>query len=359
MIVMAKIARKYIRLIFFIILSTVSFYVTPATSEMMFETYKPDQYQVVQGDIGWTIFASGEIDVNAADRLENIIKKENIPQRSRLYIDSVGGNLFGGIKLGKGFRSHELITTVGKLRSSDVYDVAPAVCLSACVPAFIGGAYRYWNAGSVIGVHRFFWESDQGDADLAQVVSAALVEHIRMMGVDTELFTLASSAGKDEFVSIDEEEARRIKLTNNGSNDPIWTIESIDQGIYLKGEQDTVNGLNKFMIACAPDNPISLFIIFNAGINIDKAMGMEAISISIDHKSYPININAVSRDRNGSDIVLGYTLNNMLISNIKRARNLGVYLQFAFDAPTYMGFDISTEGGSKKMPGFFRACQGM
>jgi HigB_toxin, RelE-like toxic component of a toxin-antitoxin system len=55
---------------------------------------------------------------------------------------------------------------------------------------------------------------------------------------------------------------------NRGRKLPTWTIESIPQGLYLKGIQETDNGVNKFMIVCTPgDSTMFLYAIFDGGNN--------------------------------------------------------------------------------------------
>jgi hypothetical protein len=125
--------------------------------------------------------------------------------------------------------------------------------------AFLGGEYRYLPDASIYGVHRFFWqEHTSADADVAQIVSAAVVEYIKTMGVDTKLFALASQAGSSQAVTPSAEALLSLNVINNGSKPVKWTIESITGGIYLKGEQETALGINKFMFTCPAHAPMDV-----------------------------------------------------------------------------------------------------
>ena len=164
-----------------------------------FEAYPPHPfYETLMGEHAWQIFASGEIDASAGERLESLITAKNIPLASRLYLNSPGGNLIGGIELGRTIRKHLLQTQVGQKDNGSTRSPAqltiptlPGECYSACALAFLGGEFRYWTQGSSYGVHRFFSKQANSDeAGTAQIVSAVVVEYIRSMGVDTRLFQL-------------------------------------------------------------------------------------------------------------------------------------------------------------------------
>src|ERR1700694_4156912 len=86
--------------------------------------------------------------------LKRLLLRNNVIDGSWLYLDSPGGNLFEGMKLGRVIRKHSLFTTVGKINPKPKGDVLPAHCLSACTLAFLGGEFRFWKDGSIFGVHR-------------------------------------------------------------------------------------------------------------------------------------------------------------------------------------------------------------
>jgi len=68
-----------------------------------------------------------------------------------------------------------------------------------------------------------------------------------------------------------------------------WTIESIPDGLYLKGEQQTWNGTNKFMVVCMPKGSIALYAIFDAGMNAEDAMRFHTI-VSRNPTLYPLKV---------------------------------------------------------------------
>jgi hypothetical protein len=77
---------------------------------------------------------------------------------NRVYLDSQGGDLIGGIELGKLFRANHVTVAVFrtvKSNDSDIdFEEEGGKCVSACSYAFIGGERR--NADSnQIGIHQF------------------------------------------------------------------------------------------------------------------------------------------------------------------------------------------------------------
>jgi hypothetical protein len=109
-----------------------------------------------------------------------------------------------GMELGRVIRKYRLRTDVGTKKPSSergAREVVPGYCYSACALAYLGGSFRFLMKDSRYGVHRFAFENPAPQhADLAQIVSAAIVEYIRSMDVDTKLFSLSVVAGKDSVI---------------------------------------------------------------------------------------------------------------------------------------------------------------
>jgi hypothetical protein len=205
---------------------------------MTFQAYPPDQaFRLLMNDYAWRIFATGEIDDDAGKRLAELMAQKKIPAASRVYLQSPGGSLLGGMALGRVIREHELKTFIGQRDTSLKYvGDKPGYCYSACATAFLGGEFRYWTEGSIYGVHRFFWKSQSADdAALAQIMSAALVEYIRSMGVDTKIFALASQAGSNELITPPHDVLLALNVVNDGRKPPKWTVESIPRRRLSEG----------------------------------------------------------------------------------------------------------------------------
>jgi hypothetical protein len=206
---------------------------------MDFEASPPDMATLLRGGSTWDIFATGEVGLRDGEKLEQLLAEKSIPDGSELHINSGGGSLVGGMDLGRVIRSHALTTHVGKKGSQkDGFQFAePGYCMSAAALAFLGGEFRFIGNGSRYGVHRFtLGEQTLESVDRAQVLAASVVDYIRSMGVDTELFTLASECPADDILELPPDTMKRLNVVNNGVKSTKWTIESIEEGLYLKGE---------------------------------------------------------------------------------------------------------------------------
>ena len=76
-------------------------------------------------------------------------------------------------------------------------------------------------------MHRFYFpKKGANDADIAQIVSSAIVQYMRDMGVDPQLFTLSTGAGQAESIIPTREQLLALNVVNNGQERPIWSIEA-------------------------------------------------------------------------------------------------------------------------------------
>jgi hypothetical protein len=129
-------------------------------------------------------------------------------------------------------------------------------------------------------VHRFYTHSqDHLDADVAQIVAASIVQYIRDMNVDPALFTLMTEAGSSEIVRVPPSTQVRLNVVNNGQGPTAWTIESIPEGIYLRGSRETWRGMNKFLLLCSPKMSDVMLQIFYDG----ERRGGEIINSFTEH----------------------------------------------------------------------------
>jgi hypothetical protein len=331
-------------------------------TQMQLTAFPPDRpTSALMGSRAWRIYASGLIDEDADRRLEELIHRNNIPYHSDIFLNSAGGSLVGGMKLGKVMRKYLLHSNVGQLDLSSKYQgsLTAGNCYSACAMAYLGGEYRFLMTGSVYGIHRFYLDKQtKKDADLAQMMSAVVVEYIRSMDVSTELFALAASAGRDEIVTPSQEVLVRLNVVTNGAKPTKWTIESIPDGIYLKGEQQTGNGINKFMITCAPGEPVGLYAIFDAVMNVEDAMNFNVETLMIDSTKISLTGRRERKKVVNGKINVSYSVDATILNAISKAKTVGILLQPATEAAAYLGFEsMPFDEGRAKLPGFLQVCK--
>lgn len=330
-----------------------------SSPEKMRFTGKPPSTPIEVFGNAWAIYADGVIDADAGARLKEFIQDKNIPRKSMLILNSPGGNLIGGMELGRAIRDAGLITDVGRSAGNTTSTMVAGECYSACTLAFLGGEFRYLSKDSRYGVHRFYSQtkSDQ-DFDIAQIISASVVQYTRDMGVDPEFLSEMTKAGRTEVNFIPRDDLVRLNVINNGQTKTRWTIESLDEGIYLKGERETFHGINKFILICNSNRTITLYAVFDPERREGEIIKMAATSLLIDGTPIPI----ATQLSDGPKLVNGwinvmFSLNETFLSVIRRAKTVGVSFQFSYGAPIFLGFDGMEFGeGAKKLPGFLHTC---
>lgn len=159
------------------------------------------------------VFASGEIDVDAGERLMAEAARRGLGRGTILILDSPGGRLLGGLRLGRAIRQLGFDTRIGRLdaegRPSD------GICASACALAFLGGVRRDVSPGSKFGVHRFYFPDgtrSYGADELGalQELTGSLVAYASGMGVDARLVSISSARSDLRVLSSDELRSFRV-----------------------------------------------------------------------------------------------------------------------------------------------------
>ena len=103
------------------------------------------------------IKAIGTIEFNDSHKLHQYISNLTVKKHIAIYLDSGGGSLYGGIKLGKYFKDHHIKTVIQ----------GDKICASACALAFLGGRdYRgnKWMSStttSKLGFHSFSYSHSE------------------------------------------------------------------------------------------------------------------------------------------------------------------------------------------------------
>jgi hypothetical protein len=93
------------------------------------------------------------------------------------------------------------------------------------------------------------------------MTSAAIVEYLKSMDIDTDFFSLSTQASPEEILEPPLSALQKLKVVNGGFDEPKWTVESYSGAVYLKGERDTMYGVNKFILACKDKLDFILYVI--------------------------------------------------------------------------------------------------
>ena len=304
----------------------------------------------------WAIYLNGRIDDRAAERFREELTRREIRSAS-VYLNSRGGDLSQGMELGALIRERGFSTNVGSQNDRGALALA-GECYSACVLAFIGGNYRFCGSQSRIGVHRFSALSPTGsDLDTAQIVSAAIVNYIRLMDVDVGLFDRMSRAGKDEMLVLAKADLERLRVINNGRQAAEWTIESLNGTSHLKGSQQTWLGEGEIRFSCN-QGQVVFHPMFDAGDNAEAVRdSVKQHLIRFGDRYVPLADPLQPVSIQDGRVSAEFVLNREQIDRLRATSSVGYAARLGYPN-VFAGFSVDTQGpAGEKINSFLRSCE--
>jgi len=193
--------------------------------------------------------ADGIITSETPERFIAFLKNSDYSNYSGVdvHLNSPGGNLTGGVRLGASFRKLAISTVVSQSRIKEKYENSKwhlldpqfagddAICASACSFAFAGGVERYATSNvrpervgfqkiGRIGVHQFYNPIamnspdkkvlSANDAIEDQRIISLLLSYLKEMDISAEMLQLATSTDPSEMHWMSVEELRATKMDN-------------------------------------------------------------------------------------------------------------------------------------------------
>lgn len=205
----------------------------------------------------------------------------------RIVLNSPGGSLANGIKLGEFIRSKRFHTEVGRTVSdnSGWKETAPGKCASACAFAFLGGVDRDAKGGE-IGVHQFYRDIalkdpsakifDAVDLSSQQLISGMLIEYVDRMGIHPRFVSIASNVAPTNIEWLTIDQVRDLKVAYRPDSFEPWQIEPYGSGLVAFSKtQDKSKTATLF---CGKDRAPKLLLDWPA--NFDSAHLNEALQRS-------------------------------------------------------------------------------
>lgn len=140
-----------------------------------------------------------------------LIRKAIEADAGVVIFDSPGGNVYAAMRFGRAIRSMGM----GTLQTRSLE------CASACAMAFLGGAKRMAESGS-IGVHRSSFAPEMNLSSSAAVAAiqagtADLITYLVEMGVDPRLMQLALSVDSTDMRYLTSAEMTDYRVTSDGT----------------------------------------------------------------------------------------------------------------------------------------------
>ncbi len=195
------------------------------------------------------VFVDGEIATGDAARLSQFLRDRKISV-AMLVLNSPGGNLVEGLRIGQLVRNLGFDTMVGAREEQ------PALCASACAYAFAGGVNRYFDdKDNRLGLHQFAEGGAEAlSTDSAQRISGLLVSYLTEMGVNALAFSVSATASPDEMTWLTTAEAEKLGFANNGTQPTTAEIKLSGMNPYLRLEQKRQEGHVRVLFLCDNGN---------------------------------------------------------------------------------------------------------
>lgn len=193
------------------------------------------------------VYLYGEIDADAPQRFQAMMQSGRITAGSDIYLNSANGNPDAGVALGRMFRSARMATHLGTPRLPKHASVAAktAVCVDACVYAYLGGLYRWAPTGmDRIG----FNVPPATSAKTSPRVSTYLAD----MGIDVAALAAAATPSHAATAWMTADQMKANGLANNGKLPLTATTQLLIPAPTLELKQVGRKGTHRLTIQCSP-----------------------------------------------------------------------------------------------------------
>ncbi|MDE0927120.1 MAG: hypothetical protein OR997_08710 [Methylophilaceae bacterium] len=198
----------------------------------------------IDGESTW-IHADGTFEKGDSKKFERFLEETNIWPNQRIVLNSGGGNVLEGIKIGTFIRKSGFRTAVAKsVKTGAFSEVKPGVCASSCVLAFAGGVERRASTGSRIGVHQMSRDYNnvargtlvtfadlKSNMSLTQTFIGLILTHYIQMGIDPKIISHMVGTSAEDIRWLTREEFKSTNLELNPFIFSPWNIELWGRGI--------------------------------------------------------------------------------------------------------------------------------
>lgn len=166
---------------------------------------------------------------------------DNLPPKPAVCFNSPGGDLHGGMELGRVIRGLGFYTCLAPSYSrvipgtggEDQIFIQNVVCASACAFALVGGVNRLIESGSRYGVHQFYGaRGDIGDSP-TQVTVVVLATYLEQMGISRSLLDLASLVGPQDIRWLTQEQLQKLRVDNMATVSSQWKLDALKDGTVV------------------------------------------------------------------------------------------------------------------------------
>jgi hypothetical protein len=308
--------------------------------------------------IQYFVYGSGEILPGDADRLSAALRSAGVDQNQdiQIYLDSPGGSVAEGLKLGRLISGLGANTSVGRQTADKP---KPGECSSACVLAYLGGQYRYLSSDSELGVHQFALTNDKsvqpGTAiAVTQIVAAEIVELIKKNRADTDFFTLMTGALPSSIYFVPHEKLRELRVVTDNIWDEEWEFEFAKGASYLRIRQQSSLGENRLILGCDAGKLVGAAYIQPTKDDPNGSF-LSSVGIFIDGELQTIPAGLV-KQKVGKFVAAYFVISRDIADKMLTAHSIGAAMRPPNKA-IFLGFQTTTTKGHDKLARMITGCK--
>jgi len=306
--------------------------------------------------LGDIVLAQGKIERKSEDGFGEAVK--NLPAGTIVVLNSMGGDLVGGLRLGQSIRARDFNTWVMDATSDN-----PAIkdkknmgrCFSSCAYTFLGGVLRRVDKAGQLGVHQFRNTDDKLDANQAQKISAMLARYLDNMGINSQLLdqALLTEPGKMTLIPETQRIAWNIEpslpstvtlskwkleAAAGGKRLAYTSVKQINRNAFLTFALTYVNGSLRGLVIAKPDARDELASDWLSAFN-DKVEVMVEVNSKLLVMQPLGNWELAGQVNTPGTRQIWYAVKPELIKELLNARQFKLKLQWAIPP---MGMDAET-----------------
>lgn len=315
------------------------------------------------------INAVGKIEHGDDIKFRNFLSAHKPPSHMTVYIDSPGGNLEAGIKIGRQIRQYGLWTNVGSFLLEQPDPSKPIVprrrlegqCMSAATMIHLGGRLRFLSKGSKFGVHRFSFKNPLPEhVRHSQVLSAKIASYISNMGISPGFLELSTATDAEEINTVSRERLQELRVIKDGQTGVEWTVQARRKMVYVRGERDSIYGSHKVMLVFTKGVGFFFWAVIEAQNRFQELTGFDVVEINLNGEDVKFDISGkCMRFPVEADVHVLAKITNEQARLISESESFGVQIKFAHDSPTFLGVDaLATEGGVEQLTTLYHIFSG-
>jgi hypothetical protein len=311
-----------------------------------------------------SVYLDGTIDPDAPRRFAQLVADGRIPLGSNVYLNSPGGDLEAGLRLGRLFRASQTQTWVAAQPDGNGKQ-GSAYCASACAYAYLGGKFRIAPSSTEhYGVHQFYVPGTSvGDVSKIEQVSADIVQFLRDMGIDPGLFSVATAAAPTQVYWFSGEEMLQYGLANNGVLPMAVSYKLVMGTPYLLLDQDSHDGEHKITLLCSRGE-VAIGALYIVGHERAQELVSAGRVSYLEVDERPVLPSSVAAEGSppiavvsNRAVAFDRQVDLKFLSDLLSAHSIGAYINHK-NGTLRFGFTMSLSSAQEKLHDFYENCSG-